>query len=717
MADEQIAACGFHSLQAPATIQAAIRWKTYRGELGDCLAIPFFDADGKPLPYVRLKPDRPRKAKADGKPIKYESPKGAKNRPFFPPGTRSALADVAAPLVLTEGEKKAAKADQDEIPCIGLVGVYGWQKKRQRDETGAAQGGRELIDDLASIPWQGRLVFLCFDSDAVANPMVRRAEWHLAETLKRHGAAVKIIRLPSGEPDRDGKPAKVGLDDYLVAHGADAFRLLMESAADATEPDAADLGPNESVDNPTRLAREFIEAKCQHADGSILRQWRGESYRWDGSAFRSMPQDELRAIMHPIIQARFEHANLAELAEWQRDNQGEARPKKKPTVRKITPPLLNSVDLALSAKTILPSSRDQPFWIGGKDNPPANELLVCRNGMVHLPTLIGGNADYFFPSTPRFFNANALDYDFSEDAPPPAHWLTFLAQLWPDDRQSIELLQEWFGYCLTLDTRQQKIALLIGPPRSGKGTIGRVKRSVIGEANCAGPTLAGLGTNFGLGPLLNKSVAIISDARLSHRTDAALVTERLLSISGEDALTIDRKYLQPITAKLTARFMIISNELPRLSDSSGALAGRFLILRLTRTFFGKEDIALGDRLVNERAGILLWAIEGWRRLIQRGHFLQPDAGLDMLADLQNLTSPVGAFVRECCATGDNLETEVGELYRRWQQWCADNGRKESGTAATFGRDLRAAVPRISTTQPRSEGGGRRRVYLGIAIAS
>src|SRR5262245_34902296 len=113
LSDQQIAACGFHSLQVPGIIQEVLRWTRYTGELGDCLAIPFFDADGKTTGYTRLKPDRPRKRESDGKSIKYESPKGISNRAYFPPGTRAALKEPLAPLLITEGEKKAAKADQE----------------------------------------------------------------------------------------------------------------------------------------------------------------------------------------------------------------------------------------------------------------------------------------------------------------------------------------------------------------------------------------------------------------------------------------------------------------------------------------------------------------------------------------------------------------------------------------------------------------------------
>jgi hypothetical protein len=230
LSDEQIERCGFHSLQNAVSVQKALRWRHYHGELGDCLAIPFCDADGKGLDYCRLKPDRPRRAKKDGKPIKYESPKGVSNQAYFPPNTLAALQNPSIPLLITEGEKKSAKADQEGFACIGLVGVYGWQKKRSKDKAGKPQGERQLIDALARIPWQGRGVFLTFDSDAAPNPNVPKAEWHLAECLARHGAAVKVLRLPPGDPGPDGAPTKVGLDDYLVVHRPEDFRALMAKA-------------------------------------------------------------------------------------------------------------------------------------------------------------------------------------------------------------------------------------------------------------------------------------------------------------------------------------------------------------------------------------------------------------------------------------------------------------------------------------------------------
>jgi hypothetical protein len=230
LSDEQIGRVGFFSLTDPGRIAELLHWKHPADALGPCLVIPFKNTPGA-NGYARLKPDKPRQ-KGD-KSVKYESPVGEPNHVFLPPGTVAVLNDAASVLLVTEGEKKASKADQEGFPCLGLVGTYGWQKKRPRDGNGKGTGPRELIDDLDSIAWQGRQVFIAFDSDAAEKQEVRWAEYHLAEALQRRGAGVKVVRLPANGS------AKVGLDDYLVGHGADALRQLLTKAETPERPQAA----------------------------------------------------------------------------------------------------------------------------------------------------------------------------------------------------------------------------------------------------------------------------------------------------------------------------------------------------------------------------------------------------------------------------------------------------------------------------------------------
>lgn len=423
-----------------------------------------------------------------------------------------------------------------------------------------------------------------------------------------------------------------------------------------------------------------------------LRFWRGGWQYWERGAYREMPGSEVRGMVIEHLDKKYS---------------------------KITAGTTTNVVDALKSKARLSHRLSPPVWIDGGESPEGWEppdLIVANNGVIHLPTLVAGDEHFMRPATPRLFTTCAVDYDFRIDAPEPVAWLEFLGQLWPDDPESVETLQDWCGYCLTPDTTLQKILMLIGPKRSGKGTIARVLRALIGPENVCGPTLASLATNFGLWPLLGKTLAIISDARLSGRTDGAIVVERLLSISGEDALTVDRKMQEPVTCKLDTRLMILSNELPRLSDGSGALASRMIILRLTRSFFGREDHRLTERLLGERPGILLWAIAGWRRLRERGRLVEPASSRQMAGDLADLASPISAFVRDCCVVGPGYRVPVDDLYAAWREWCEAGGRREPGAVQTFARDLLAAVPGLGTSQPR-DGERRYRAYEGIGLVA
>ena len=479
----------------------------------------------------------------------------------------------------------------------------------------------------------------------------------------------------------------------------------------ACEPDTP--GPNEADDDPHRLARVY-DGRHQVSGVRSMYWWREEWHRWDGAAYRSLPDKEVKAELCQTVKEEFDRPNVEAVHSWLLAADSGAKVGPKPAARRVTTKLVGDVHQALAGGALLPSLVEPPCWLGDEPKPfAAGEVLACRNGLVHLPSFTEGG-DYHRPPTPRFFATNSLGYDFLPTAPPASAWLGFLAALWPDDFESVAVLQEWIGYCLLPDTSQQKILMCVGPKRSGKGTIARVLTRLVGADNCCAPTMASLTMNFGLSPLLGKTLAVISDARLSGRTDTAVVVERLLSISGEDAQTVDRKHMRHVTARLPVRFVILTNELPRLNDPSGALVGRLLVLPMVRSWFGKEDTTLTDKLLGELPGILLWAIEGWRRLRERGRFVQPANGERLVEDLEDLTSPVGAFVRECCETGAGREVEVQNLFNRWKRWCDEKGRREHGTEQTFGRDLRAAVPGLDTARPR-RGEDRVRVYSGIRL--
>jgi putative DNA primase/helicase len=411
------------------------------------------------------------------------------------------------------------------------------------------------------------------------------------------------------------------------------------------------------------------------------------------SAYREQDEATIRAGVYGFLEAA------------QRWTDGEP-PKLvpfKPTRAKVE----NVLD-ALRAVCNLPASIPAPCWLDDDPGLDPLDILSCPNGLLHVPTR------RLLPATPAFFTLNGLDFPFDPKAAAPERWFRFLDELWPDDPESQNALQEWLGYLLTPRTHFQKVLMVVGPKRSGKGTIGRVARRLLGERSVCGPALANLGEQFGLATLIGKAAAIIADARISGRTDTAIVTERLLSISGEDTLSIPRKFLPDWNGKLSARITLLTNELPRIEDSSGAFASRFIVLSLHQSFYGREDHDLFDDLTDELPGILRWALEGFDRLYARGRFVQPQSSAELIQQFEDLGSPIGAFLRDRCDIGAGHDVAQPRLFDAWKSSCDDNGRDKPGTAQTFGRNVRAALPWVRVTRPR-EGAGRVRCWQELRL--
>jgi hypothetical protein len=280
---------------------------------------------------------------------------------------------------------------------------------------------------------------------------------------------------------------------------------------------------------PLVSARQFLLRGHTLDDTRTLHHQNGSFYSWGGSHYTELAAEEMRERLYRFLDGAKRIDDRNQVVPFD------------PTKNKVANVLEATAAEAQLARRIRP-----PAWLGDGTNPAAAEVIACSNVLLHLPTR------NTCPHTPDFFTLNALDFAYDAAAPAPAEWLKFLASIWPDDQEAIDTLQEAFGLFLTGDTRHQKAILVVGPKRSGKGTLARVLTDLLGAANVCGPTLSSLSQNFGLAPLIGKRLAIVSDARLSGKADQSIIVERLLSITGEDSLTIDRKFREGWTGKLAA---------------------------------------------------------------------------------------------------------------------------------------------------------------------
>lgn len=473
----------------------------------------------------------------------------------------------------------------------------------------------------------------------------------------------------------------------LAGHVPKVKAQRKTKARASTTASAAAPGEGVEFSDPVGTSKAFVLTRHTHDGQRGLHYWQGEFHAWTRTHYEVVPNPDVRQWLYEVGTA----ASRA--------------PVKKAAVDNVLDALRAVANLS---HRVVPST---PAWINRQAaDPDPRAVIPMKNGILRIAD------EVLMSSTPRLFVPYCLPFDHSDDAAPPVEWFKFLSSVWGEDQGSIDCLQEWLGYLLTSDTSMQKALMIIGPKRSGKGTIGRLIVRLLGAGNVASSTLASLGHQFGLQVLIGKTVVLVSDARLGGRADIAAIAETVLRVTGEDDITIDRKFMPAYTARLLTRFVLLTNELPSFKDASTALSSRFVILQTTRSFYGSEDHGLDAKLEAELPGILLWALAGLRRLQQRGRFVQPKAAADALQQLEDLASPIGAFLREKCIFEVNAQVPVKALYDAWRAWCQEHGRDQPGTEATFGRDLGAAAPQVRVSQPRVPGVGIRvRVYNNVRL--
>lgn len=426
-----------------------------------------------------------------------------------------------------------------------------------------------------------------------------------------------------------------------------------------------------------RCARELLDRQFSGPEGLVLRQAAGLWYRHETTHYREVEDGTIRAACWKFLDGAHKPGRGGAIVPFV------------PGPQQVT----GTID-AMRARCHLAGARP-PMWLDGVAGPDPREVVSLKNGLFHIPT------QTLLPHTAHYFTQNALPFEWYPTAGAPI-WDQFLKDIWGDDQESIDTLQEILGYLVTADTSMQKIFMLIGPKRSGKGTIGRVINALLGADNISGPTLASLTQNFGLQPLIGKLVAVVSDARAPQHGKQQIV-ERLLMMSGEDLITVDRKNKEAWVGSLTARVVIMTNEGLHLGDASGALVGRFIVLIMRRSFYGQEDRTLTARLLQELPGIFKWALPGRARLYARGHFIQPKASAGTIDDMRELNAPLLEFLDRCCERAPEAEEGRDLVYEAWRQFCSSNGRNP-GRKEHFFKELYAAAPDVESTRPRVDGG-------------
>jgi len=723
LTDASIDASGIRTASAP-----QLEALGFAAKDGPALVIPY------PHPtlvnHYRIRPDDLRNFDVKAK---YRTRPGDSNRLYIPLGTWTVIEDPKIPLLIAEGEKKALAAMQAGFNAIGVPGVYGWRSK----------GGP--IEDLDLPKWRDRRVIVVYDSDVWTNDNVREALRRLVGELENRGADVHVVLLPPG-PDGE----KVGLDDYLVAHGEEKLTALIDQAvplADAAmsfiKPGLTPSKQQEVLDYVGRVAglypaaeadfiRKIGEAviKAGYSNpgkrvlAKIITKGTKAAANAESGSERERPGPEvfaerfLKETWSDENGRRTLHCLHGELLAYRGKVYEAVREPQflldvttllQAATKQVTSCLAANVTLNIRAMCRLPEDTPLPSWLTD-DWDKGSNVVAFENGLVNLPTAVNGCPN-IVPHTPAFLNMQMFPFCFNPQATCP-RWTQFLTETFAGDQQRIWRLQDWFGAHLDLDQRIEKFALFVGDGANGKSVILRILAEVLGKQNTVAIPLDRLGERFQCGRLRGKVANIVGDL---EDTDKAAEGILKMLVSGEPVIG-EFKNQDAFTFVPRARHTFSTNAFPRFRDRSNGLWRRLLLLVFDQTVAeAQQDLQLAEKIVQqELPGVFNWALAGLRRLHDNPIFTASQV-CDQASDRYRVQcNPVATFVAEYCEVGPGASVPKAHMYEAYTGWCRANGHKPLSNAR-FGIELHRAVPGLQDARPVVEG-SRVTVYEGISLA-
>jgi putative DNA primase/helicase len=327
---------------------------------------------------------------------------------------------------------------------------------------------------------------------------------------------------------------------------------------------------------------------------------------------------------------------------------------------------LRNVLVALKTETFI-----KPDIINGVS------FLNVKNGLYDIDNM------RLVPHSADVYSINQLNVTYRDDAECPI-WTKSLGQIFENDEERIELLQEFFGYCLTRENDYEKALFLFGEGANGKSVVLYVLEELIGKENCSSIALEKFNDSHYIARLRDKLVNI----SLETNAKTNVYDNMFKAIVTGDTISADEKYGQPFQFKPYCKLLFSTNNMPRVGDKSEGYYRRLLILPFNRQFNKEErDHKLKYKIASsELDGIFLWALNGLKRLRDRGYFEESASMLNVKDEYRKENNNVIIFVEEMCVLDAHDDISKDDLYQAYNNWCVDSGYRPL-SKITFGREL------------------------------
>ena len=345
----------------------------------------------------------------------------------------------------------------------------------------------------------------------------------------------------------------------------------------------------------------------------------------------------------------------------------------------------------------------------------SRNLVVLKNGVVDLTTcrLMNFNPEYL-----TFYE---LDANWTEKK--PRYFEKFLQSASGEDEEIMTRTKEVMGYLLS-GSNEGKVFFVIGTaPNSGKSTLAQFLKKVIDPQFIAATAPGNLGERFALGT--NRSVILNIALDVPSGKLNSKAVSMLKSITGNDAITIEQKYMRPETIVSNTRFLFGTNYPIQISSDEGedAFWDRMCIIPFEISVSESDkDPDLLDHLIKEKDAIVSECLRAVQKVIYHKYqFSYCGAAEELKAKWRNDIDShytVNWFFRECvnitCNMNDYELTE--NVYNRYIQFCKDKGlTPERITQVKQWIDKNCSKNECYYTKIHTDGVQTRHVFRGLRL--
>lgn len=287
-----------------------------------------------------------------------------------------------------------------------------------------------------------------------------------------------------------------------------------------------------------------------------------------------------------------------------------------------------------------------------------------KNGMLDTITL------EMKEHSPDYLSINQIPHEFHRDRiiDDNSVVLEFINGIIKDEDDR-EMLLEYIGYCMTVDTGMQKFLVVTGIGGTGKSTIVRLVNNAIGKDNISSLSLQDLNERFNATNLFGKILNSCADIPSKAMEQVDVIKK----ITGEDTIKGEYKGGAVFFFNSYAKLMFSANEIPiSLDDKTNAYYRRFLIIRIDKRCHNIPN--LESRLRAAIDDFIYLVVMAAHRMYNRGNIVESQNSKDNVMELYMASDTVTAFITDELEPMTGSLIERGRLFKEYGRYCEETER-------------------------------------------